>query len=75
MAEQVLIQSRADKALKQEVARIYEALGMDLPTAFRMCNKKTLYTGEKNGLFLTCLAGTVIYKTRAESSQRESSAQ
>ena len=36
MAEQVLIQFRADKALKQEVSEIYEALGMDLPTAFRM---------------------------------------
>lgn len=36
MAEQVLIQFRADKKLKQEVAEIYEALGMDLPTAFRM---------------------------------------
>ena len=35
-AEQVLIQFRADKALKQEVAEIYETLGMDLPTAFRM---------------------------------------
>lgn len=36
MAEQVLIQFRADKALKQEVADIYAQLGMDLPTAFRM---------------------------------------
>lgn len=36
MAEQVLIQFRADKTLKQDVAEIYEALGMDLPTAFRM---------------------------------------
>lgn len=36
MAEQVLIQFRADKELKQEVAEIYEELGMDLPTAFRM---------------------------------------
>lgn len=36
MAEQTLIQFRADKALKQEVTEIYEALGMDLPTAFRM---------------------------------------
>ena len=36
MAEQVLIQFRADKALKQEVTEIYERLGMDLPTAFRM---------------------------------------
>ena len=36
MAEQVLIQFRADKTLKQEVAEIYETLGMDLPTDFRM---------------------------------------
>ena len=36
MAKQVLIQFRVDKALKQEVAEIYETLGMDLPTAFRM---------------------------------------
>ena len=36
MAEQVLIQFRADKTLKQEVAKIYETLGMDLPTVFRM---------------------------------------
>ena len=36
MAEQALIQFRADKALKQEVTEIYEAIGMDLPTAFRM---------------------------------------
>ena len=36
MAEQVLIQFRADKILKQEVTEIYEQLGMDLPTAFRM---------------------------------------
>lgn len=36
MAEQALIQFRADKSLKQEVTEIYEAIGMDLPTAFRM---------------------------------------
>lgn len=41
MAEQVLIQFRADKALKQEVAEIYERLGMDLPTAFRMFMTKS----------------------------------
>ncbi len=41
MAEQVLIQFRADKGLKQEVAEIYEQLGMDLPTAFRMFMKKS----------------------------------
>ena len=31
-----VIQFRADKALKEEVTEIYEAIGMDLPTAFRM---------------------------------------
>lgn len=36
MAEQVVVQARVDKALKQEVTEIYEALGMDLPTAIRM---------------------------------------
>ena len=41
MAEQVLIQFRADKALKQDVADIYEQLGMDLPTALRMFMKKS----------------------------------
>lgn len=41
MSEQVLIQFRADKALKQEVAEIYERLGMDLPTAFRMFMAKS----------------------------------
>lgn len=41
MADQVLIQFRAEKSLKQEVASIYEQLGMDLPTAFRMFMKKS----------------------------------
>lgn len=41
MAEQVLIQFRADKALKQEVTEIYESLGLDLPTALRMFMKKS----------------------------------
>ncbi len=36
MIEQALIQFRADKALKDEVAKIYEAIGLDLPTACRM---------------------------------------
>ena len=36
MAEQVLVQARVDKELKQEVTEIYEALGMDIPTAIRM---------------------------------------
>ncbi len=41
MTDQVLIQFRADRALKQDVSDIYEELGMDLPTAFRMFMKKT----------------------------------
>ena len=34
MAEQVLVQFRADKALKEEVADIYSQLGMDLLLLF-----------------------------------------
>ena len=41
MAEQVLVQFRADKSLKEEVADIYSQLGMDLPTAFRMFMAKS----------------------------------
>lgn len=41
MAEQVLIQFKADKALKQEVTEIYERLELDLPTAFRMFMTKS----------------------------------
>lgn len=41
MSDQTLIQFRADKQLKQEVAEIYEAMGMDLPTAFRMFMTRT----------------------------------
>mgnify|MGYP004450257933 FL=1 len=33
---QVLVQFRVDGDLKNEVSEIYNALGMDLPTAFRM---------------------------------------
>ena len=36
MAEQVLVQVRVDKALKEEVSEIYEMLGLDLPTAIRL---------------------------------------
>lgn len=36
MTEQAIVQARVDKKLKQEVAAIYDSLGMDLPTAIRM---------------------------------------
>lgn len=41
MPEQVLNQFRSDKALRDECAAIYEALGMDLNTAFRMFMERT----------------------------------
>ena len=36
MSEQVLNQFRSDKALREDCIAIYEAMGMDLNTAFRM---------------------------------------
>ena len=42
MAEQVLIQFRADKELKQEVADIYEQLGMDLYGTKQNCERFTI---------------------------------
>lgn len=62
MAEQVLIQFRADKELKQEVTEIYERLGMDLPTAFRMFMARSKMV--KGLPFEATLPDTVI--TRAE---------
>ena len=41
MAEQVLNQFRSDKALREECIEIYEAMGMDLNTAFRMFMERT----------------------------------
>jgi DNA-damage-inducible protein J len=40
MADQVLVQFRVDKELKQDAADICDALGTDLPTVFRMCMKQ-----------------------------------
>ncbi|MCR5661557.1 MAG: type II toxin-antitoxin system RelB/DinJ family antitoxin [bacterium] len=42
MAEQVLNQFRSDKALREECVAIYEAMGMDLNTAFRMFMERTI---------------------------------
>lgn len=41
MAEQVLNQFRSDKTLREDCVAIYEALGMDLNTAFRMFMERT----------------------------------
>ena len=36
MSELALVQFQTDESLKREVAEIYAAIGMDLPTALRM---------------------------------------
>lgn len=73
MAEQVLIQFRADKLLKQEVAEIYEALGMDLPTAFRMFMTRSKMA---RGLpFEATLPEKVITRTEAKKALQELRAQ
>ena len=41
MPNQVLVQFRVDSELKKEVTEIYNALGLDLPTAFRMFMMRT----------------------------------
>ena len=64
MAEQVLIQFRADKSLKQEVTEIYEALGMDLPTAFRMFLARSKMV--KGLPFDATLPETTITRTEAK---------
>ena len=41
MSEQVLNQFRSDKKLREDCVAIYEAMGMDLNTAFRMFMERT----------------------------------
>lgn len=41
MADQVLNQFQSDRALREECVAIYEALGLDLNTAFRMFMERT----------------------------------
>ena len=41
MSKQVLNQFRSDKTLRDECAAIYEAMGLDLNTAFRMFMERT----------------------------------
>ncbi len=69
MSEQVLIQFRADKALKQEVAEIYEQLGMDLPTAFRMFMAKSKMV--KGLPFDAMLPDNTITRTEAKNAFHE----
>lgn len=62
MSEQALVLARVDKELKQEVTEIYEALGMDLPTAIRMFFVRSKM--ERGIPFDTTLPKNVV--TRAE---------
>ena len=41
MAEQVLNQFRSDKTLREDCVAIYESMGMDINTAFRMFMERT----------------------------------
>lgn len=41
MSEQVLNQFRSDKTLREDCVDIYESMGMDLNTAFRMFMERT----------------------------------
>ncbi|MCR5685652.1 MAG: RelB/DinJ family addiction module antitoxin [Lachnospiraceae bacterium] len=41
MSEQVLNQFRSDKKLREDCIAIYESMGMDLNTAFRMFMERT----------------------------------
>lgn len=63
MAEQALVQARMDKELRDEVAEIYDALGMDIPTAIRMFFTRTKMV---RGIpFETVLPDKVITKSEA----------
>ena len=42
---QTLIQVRVDKTLKEQTAAIYDAIGIDLPTAIRMFFKRSVMVG------------------------------
>ena len=42
---QALLQVRIDKNLKEQTASIYDAIGIDLPTAIRMFFKRTVMVG------------------------------
>ena len=69
MAKQVLVQTRIDKTLKEEVSEIYEALGMDLPTAIRMFFTKSKMS---RGIpFDTTLPENVITRSEALSAFNE----
>lgn len=46
MSEQTIIQVRVDSELKEQVAEIYDRIGIDIPTAVRMFFKATVREGD-----------------------------
>ena len=45
MANAALVQLKVDTEIKEDVSRIYENLGLDLPTAIRIFFKKSIAVG------------------------------
>ena len=45
MANVALVQVKVDTDIKEDVSRIYENLGLDLPTAIRIFFKKSIAVG------------------------------
>mgnify|MGYP000079822815 FL=1 len=45
MANATLVQLKVDSEIKEDVSRIYENLGLDLPTAIRIFFKKSIAVG------------------------------
>ena len=45
MANAALVQLKVDSEIKEDVSRIYENLGLDLPTAIRIFFKKSIAVG------------------------------
>ena len=65
---QTMIQVRVEKDLKERVSDIYEAVGLDLPTAIRMFFKKSILVG---GLPFDGRITTTDYLVSREDRERE----
>ena len=65
---QTMIQVRVEKDLKERVSNIYEAVGLDLPTAIRMFFKKSILVG---GLPFDGRITTTDYLVSRENRERE----
>ena len=65
---QTMIQVRVEKDLKERVSNIYEAVGLDLPTAIRMFFKKSILVG---GLPFDGRVTTTDYLVSREDRDRE----